>query len=55
MLPSLCRMDYLTSHYLKCGFETTMTLGDGDEMCNNKFFILSQCKRSSEEGFEGRK
>lgn len=55
MLPSLCRMDYLTSHYLKCGFQRNMTLADGDEMCNNKFFIHGECAWSPEKGFEERK
>lgn len=55
MIPSLCRMDYLTSHYLKSGFERTLTLGDGDEMCNNKFFIDGECEWSPEKGFDRRK
>jgi hypothetical protein len=55
MLPSLCRMDYMTSHYLKCGFKRTMTLADGDKMCNNKFFFKGECEWSPEKGFENRK
>lgn len=55
MLPSLCRMDYLTSHYMKCGFERTKTLADGDGVCNNKFYINGDCEWSPEKGFEGRK
>jgi len=48
-------LDYLTSHYLKSGFERTLTLGDGDEMCNNKFFIDGECEWSPEKGFNIRK
>lgn len=55
MLPSLCRMDYLTSHYLKCGFERTKTLGDGNEVCNNKFYINGECEWAPEKGFIVRK
>lgn len=44
MLLILWRMDYLTSHYSKSGFERTKTLGDGDEVCNNKFFINGECE-----------
>lgn len=55
MLPSLCRMDYLTSHYLKSGFVRTKTLGDGDALCNNKFMINGTCEWAPEKGFEIRK
>ncbi|HBJ2654107.1 TPA: L-2-amino-thiazoline-4-carboxylic acid hydrolase [Clostridium botulinum] len=55
MLLIMCRMDYLTSHYLKSGFERTKTLGDGDEVCNNKFFINGECEWSPEKGFAERK
>ncbi len=55
MLLIMCRMDYLTSHYLKSGFERTKTLGDGDEVCNNKFFINGECEWSPEKGFLERK
>ncbi|MCD1655961.1 L-2-amino-thiazoline-4-carboxylic acid hydrolase [Treponema zuelzerae] len=55
MLPSLCRLDYLTSHYLGSGFLRDKTLGDGDELCNNKFFINGICEWSPEKGFISRK
>lgn len=55
MLPSICRMDYLTSHYLKNGFLRDKTLGDGDEMCNNKFYINGECEWAPEKGFRHRK
>lgn len=55
MLPSICRMDYLTSHYLKNGFLRDKTLGDGDEMCNNKFYINGECEWAPEKGFGHRK
>lgn len=43
------------SHYLKSGFMRDKTLGDGDEMCNNKFYINGQCEWVPEKGFEYRK
>lgn len=55
MLPSLCRMDYLTAHYLKHSFERTKTLGDGDEVCNNQFSFIGECEWAPEKGFEHRK
>lgn len=55
MLPSLCRMDYLTSHYLHCGFERDKTLGDADEVCNNTFYIKGDCAWAPEKGFTYRK
>lgn len=48
-------MDYLTSDYLKCGFERTMTLADGDKVCNNKFFIKGECEWTPEKEFQNRK
>lgn len=55
MLPSLCRMDYLTAHYLKYSFERTKTLGDGNEVCNNQFSFIGECAWAPEKGFEHRK
>lgn len=55
MLPSMCRMDYLTSHYLKHGFERNKTLGDNDEVCNNRFSFQGECEWAPEKGFEYRK
>lgn len=55
MLPSLCRMDYLTAHYLKHNFERIKTLGDGDDVCNNKFSFIGECEWAPEKGFEHRK
>lgn len=55
MLPSLCRMDYLVAHYLKHDFERTKTIGDGDNVCNNKFSFVGSCEWSPEKGFEYRK
>jgi hypothetical protein len=34
LLPGICRMDYLFSHYFNQGFIRTKTLGDGDDRCN---------------------
>lgn len=55
MLPSMCRMDYLTAHYLKHNFERTKTLGDGNEVCNNRFSFVGTCEWAPEKGFNNRK
>lgn len=55
MLPSLCRMDYLTAHYLKHSFIRDKTLGDGDNVCNNRFSLSGECEWAPEKGFEQRK
>lgn len=55
LLLILCRMDYLTSHYLNSGFVRTKTLGDGNEVCNNKFFIIGECEWAPDKGFIERK
>jgi hypothetical protein len=43
MLPGVCRMDYLFSHYFHQGFERTMTLGDGDNRCNCYWVVPGEC------------
>lgn len=55
MLPSICRMDYLLSHYLRHGFKRTKTLGDCNDCCNNIFCTHGSCEWSPEKGFENRK
>lgn len=55
LLPSLCRMDYLTAHYLQYGFNRDKTLGDGDDVCNHCFYYDGNCEWSPEKGFEHRK
>ncbi len=55
LLPSMCRLDYLTAHYLHHGFVRDKTLGDGDELCNNTYSLTGECKWSPEEGFVNRK
>ncbi|MGM9923037.1 MAG: L-2-amino-thiazoline-4-carboxylic acid hydrolase [Bacillus sp. (in: firmicutes)] len=55
MLPSMCRMDYLTAHYLRHDFKRDKTLGDGDNVCNNRFSFTGECEWAPEKGFEDRK
>jgi len=55
VLPGLCRLDYLLSHFMGHGFERTKTLGDGDECCNCRYHIKGICEWSPEKGFELRR
>jgi hypothetical protein len=55
LLPSICRMDYLFSHYMGNAFERTKTLGDGDDCCNCRYTFPGQCEWAPEKGFEDRK
>ena len=55
MLPGVCRMDYLFSHYMGNGFTRTKTLADGDECCNCRYQFKGACEWSPEKGFIGRK
>lgn len=55
LLPMMCRMDYLFSHYMRCGFERTKTLADGDECCNCRYIMGGSCQWAPEKGFKDRK
>jgi hypothetical protein len=55
LLPSICRMDYMFSHLMGNGFERTMTLGDGNDLCNCRYHIVGKCEWSPEKGFVNRK
>jgi hypothetical protein len=55
LLPGVCRLDYLVSHYMGCGFYRTKTLGDGDDCCNCRYEMMGDCAWEPERGFEDRK
>jgi hypothetical protein len=55
LFPGICRIDYLVSHYLGCGFYRTKTLGDGDDCCNCRYEISGTCAWEPEKGFVDRK
>ena len=44
ILPTICRMDHLFSHYFHQGFRRTKTLGDGDSLCNCEWTIPGECE-----------
>lgn len=43
MLPGICSVDYMVSHYMGNGFSRTKTLGDGDECCNCHYELTGKC------------
>lgn len=55
MFPTICRMDYLFSHYFDNGFTRTGTLADGDVCCNCVYQYPGQCEWAPEKGFVDRK
>lgn len=55
LLPSICRMDYLFASLMHTGFERTKTLGDGDDCCNCRYYLVGTCEWNPEKGFEHRK
>lgn len=55
MFPTVCRMDYLFSHYFDNGFWRSGTLADGNTCCDCKYQFPGQCEWAPEKGFVGRK
>lgn len=55
MLPAICQVDYLISHYMNVGFERTQTLGNGKEKCDCKYRFCGQCQWDMEQRLEERK
>ena len=43
MLPGICNVDYMISHYMGNGFRRTMTLGYGDRCCNCHYELTGEC------------
>ncbi|MRS02739.1 hypothetical protein EG832_05880 [bacterium] len=55
MFPSVCRMDYLFSHYFDNGFKRTGTLADQNNCCDCVYQYPGQCEWAPEKGFIDRK
>lgn len=52
MLPEICSVDYMVSHYMGNGFSRTKTLGDGDECCNCHYELTGKCPLRAPEGMK---
>lgn len=52
MLPGICSVDYMVSHYMGNGFSRTKTLGDGDECCNCHYELTGKCPFRAPEGMK---
>lgn len=52
MLPGICSVDYMVSHYMGDGFSRTKTLGDGDECCNCHYELTGKCPLRAPEGMK---
>lgn len=52
MLPGICSVDYMVSHYMGNGFSRTKTLGDGDECCNCHYEPTGKCPLRAPEGMK---
>lgn len=52
MLPGICSVDYMVSHYMGNGFSRTKMLGDGDECCNCHYELTGKCPLRAPEGMK---
>ena len=52
MMPGICSVDYMVSHYMGNGFSRTKTLGDGDECCNCHYELTGKCPLRAPEGMK---
>lgn len=43
MLPGICSVDYMISHYMGNGFKRTTTLGYGDKCCDCHYELTGKC------------
>lgn len=43
MLPGICQVDYMISHYMNVGFERTQTLGAGGSCCDGCYRLDGRC------------
>lgn len=55
MFPTVCRMDYLFSHYFENSFQRTGTLADGNVCCDCWYQFPGKCEWAPEKGFTDRK
>lgn len=52
MLPGICGVDYMISHYMGNGFRRTKVLGDRDECCNCHYELTGRCPLKAPEGMK---
>ena len=50
MLPGICGVDYMISHYMGNGFRRTKTLGFGDGCCDCHYELTGKCPLRAGEG-----
>lgn len=55
MLPAICQVDYMISHYMHVGFERTKILGAGDTCCDGKYCMTGSCAWDREKRLQERK
>lgn len=55
MLPGICQVDYMISHYMNVGFERTQTLGAGGHCCDGCYHINGHCDFDIEQRLSERK
>ena len=55
MLPGICQVDYMISHYMNVGFERTQTLGAGGCCCDGCYHINGYCEFDIEKRLSERK
>ena len=52
MLPGICSVDFMISHYMGNGFSRTKTLGAGDECCNCHYELQGTCPLHAPKGMK---
>lgn len=52
MLPGICQVDYMISHFMNVGFSRTQTLGAGGTMCDCCYHICGSCDWNIEKRLE---
>ena len=55
MLPGICQVDYMISHYMNVGFERTQTLGAGGSCCDGHYCMNGHCEFDIEKRLAERK
>lgn len=55
MLPGICQVDYMISHYMNVGFERTQTLGAGGSCCDGRYCMNGHCEFDIEKRLAERK
>lgn len=55
MLPGICQVDYMISHYMNVGFSRTKTIGAGENLCDCKYNMCGSCDWDIEKMLKERK